>query len=75
MYQVTAFCLSILSRRLGNPVSPLDPVILDKLVDIALVAPENVFEEVIHMFTHIGKQRSSSKNTAITEAVSHCSLL
>ncbi|KAI8052348.1 hypothetical protein BDF22DRAFT_743918 [Syncephalis plumigaleata] len=67
--KVTAFCLSILSRRLGNPVSPLDPVILDKLVDIALVAPVNVFEEVIHMFTHIGKQRSSSKNTAITEAV------
>ncbi|RKP23994.1 hypothetical protein SYNPS1DRAFT_30235, partial [Syncephalis pseudoplumigaleata] len=66
--KVTAFCLSILSRRLGNPVSPLDPVILDKLVDIALVAPENVFEEVIHMFTHIGKQRSSTKNAAITEA-------
>ncbi|KAI9593558.1 hypothetical protein BDF19DRAFT_448167 [Syncephalis fuscata] len=66
--KVTAFCLSILSRRLGNPVSPLDPVILAKLVDIALVAPETVFEEVIHMFTHIGKQRSSSKNAAITAA-------
>ena len=61
--------MSILSRRLGNPVSPLDSIILAKLVDVALVAPENVFEEIIHMFAHINKQRSSSKNSAITSAV------
>jgi hypothetical protein len=53
--------MSFLSRRLGNPVSSLDPLILDSLVDIALISPVGLFLEVLKILEHIGRKTSASK--------------
>jgi phosphatidylinositol 4-kinase len=66
--KVTEFSLSILSRRLGAPVSPLDPYILMNLVDLALAAPVHLFSEISRIFAHIGKQKTSAKTTMLTTA-------
>lgn len=59
----------MLGQRLHNHTPALDTLILEKLVDVALVSPEKVFSEIVQKFEDISRQSLSPENKMVTTAV------
>ncbi|KAK9727777.1 phosphatidylinositol-4- kinase [Basidiobolus ranarum] len=65
--------VSLLLRRLRNPSE--GPLILEKLVDIALVAPMKTFNDLISVFGQLSKQLETSENKELVQAAIKSQLL
>ncbi|ORX92254.1 hypothetical protein K493DRAFT_377181 [Basidiobolus meristosporus CBS 931.73] len=65
--------VSLLLRRLKNPSE--GPLILEKLIDIALVAPMKTFNDLISIFGQLSKQLETPENKDLVQAAIKSQLL
>jgi len=70
--KITESAFSILAQRRRFLVPVLEVVILDKLIDLALAAPRNVFTDVVTLYANISKKTVTSESKAISTAVLNC---
>ncbi|KAG9304177.1 hypothetical protein G9A89_019739 [Geosiphon pyriformis] len=71
--KITDKTVSLLILRLRNDTPPLEALILEKLVDVALIASEPVFHKIIEKFSAMSKELIlSQENKLITTAVLKC---
>ncbi|CAG8615185.1 6660_t:CDS:10, partial [Paraglomus brasilianum] len=70
--KITSLAEPILRQRIRNHAPAIDVIILENLVNIALIAPRKVFEDILQHFSTISMQSLSPKNKIITTAVLKC---
>ncbi|RUP48544.1 hypothetical protein BC936DRAFT_144422, partial [Jimgerdemannia flammicorona] len=62
-----AYSMLILRRRSLSPA--ISASLLAKLVDLALIAPQNIFADIVSLFANISKEPVTTENKMISSAV------